>query len=196
MTIFDLLFLVAVLASVVTFVFAAVLAVRGGRARALKFLRCYSACVVSYFLISLAVAFFKPQRVIRTGDPWCLDDWCLSVDEVRRIPGQRDISYRLGLRIFSRARRVAQRANGAWIYLIDERGHRYSPDPDPSLEPLDVVLQPQESITTSRLFHLPNDVHQIGLITGHGGAYCGPMAFLVIGESGCLFKKPTMIRIP
>jgi len=195
MTVFDLLFLVAVLASIVSLVVAAVFAVRCNRARALKILRRFSACVLFYFLTSVAVAFFKPQRVIRRGDPWCLDDWCLSVEEVSRIPSQHETSYRIELRIFSRARRVAQRANGAWIYLIDECGHRYSPDPEPSLVPLDVVLQPHGSLTTSRLFHVPNDVHEVGLITGHGGPYCGPMAFLIIGESGCLFNKPTMIRI-
>lgn len=146
-------------------------------------------------MVGVAVAFLKPQRVIRTGDPWCFDDWCLTVENVSRTPGQLEISYRVGLRIFSRARRVAQRANGAWVYLIDGRGRRYSPDPDPSAVPLDVLLQPQESVTTSRIFRVPDNVHELGLITGHGGPYCGPGALLIIGESGCLFRKPTMIRI-
>jgi hypothetical protein len=35
----------------------------------------------------------------------------------------------------------------------------------------------------------------LGLITGHGGAYCGAMSVLVIGEGGCWFHKPAMIRI-
>jgi hypothetical protein len=195
MTIFDLLFLLAALASVVSLGVAAVFALRGRRARALKILGLDLSCALFYLLVGVAVAFLKPQRVIRTGDPWCFDDWCLTVEKVSRTPGQLDTSYRVELRIFSRAGRVAQRANGAWIYLIDDRGRRYSPDPDPSAVPLDVLLQPRESVNTSRLFHVPDDIHQLGLITGHGGPYCGPMAFLIIGESGCLFKKPTVIRI-
>jgi len=129
------------------------------------------------------------------GDPWCFDDWCLTVEKVSRRSGQLGTSYRVELRIFSRAGRVAQRANGAWIYLIDDRGRRYSPDLDSSVAPLDLLLQPHQSVNTSRLFHVPDDVHQLGLITGHGGPYCGPMAFLIIGEGGCLFRKPTVIRI-
>jgi hypothetical protein len=56
-------------------------------------------------------------------------------------------------------------------------------------------LQPGESVTTSRTFLVSAPVHRLGLVTGHGGSYCGWEAFLIIGESGCLFKKPTMIQI-
>ena len=195
MTIFDLLFLLATLTSVVTLATSAVFAVRGPRRRAVKILRVYGICVVAYLTVGVATSFLKPQRMIPIRDPWCFDDWCLTVVAVSQTPSQLGISYRVELRIFSRAGRVAQRAKGAWIYLIDEQGRRYSPDPDPSGVPLDVLLQPRESITTSRTFHVPADVHGLGLITGHGGSYCGPMAFLIIGETGCLFKKPSMIRI-
>jgi len=195
MTIFDLLFLLAVLASLATLVVAAVFATRGRRAQALRILLAYCVAAVAYLTTGIAVAYFKPQRVIRTGDPWCFDDWCLTVEQVSHALGPAGTSYQVGLRIFSRARRVAQRANGAWLYLIDDRGRLYSPESDPSAVPLDVLLQPEESVTTSRVFHVPDEVHQLGLITGHGGPYCGAMAFLVIGESGCLFGKPAMIRI-
>jgi len=195
MTIFDLLFLLATLASVVTLAAVTVFAVRGPRPRALKILRVYGICVLAYLTVGVATAFLKPQRVIPTRDPWCFDDWCLTVEGVSQTPSQQGISYRVELRIFSRAGRVAQRASGAWIYLIDEQGRRYSPDPDPSTVPLDILLQPHESVTTSRTFHVSADVHGLGLLTGHGGSYCGPMAFLIVGESGCLFRKPTVIRI-
>jgi len=195
MSIFDLLFLLAVLASFVILVVAVVFAIRGRRAQALKILLTYCGAAAAYLATGIAVSFFKSQRVIGTGDPWCFDDWCLAVEQVSQAPGPAGTSYHVGLRIFSRARRVAQRASGAWLYLIDDRGHLYPPDPDPSAAPLDALLQPEESVTTSRVFHVPGDVHQLGLITGHGGPYCGPMAWLIIGESGCLFRKPTMIRI-
>ena len=195
MTIFDLLFLLAALASVVTLAAATVFAVRGPRRRALKILRVYGICVLAYLTVGVATSFLKPQRVIPMRDPWCFDDWCLTVKAVSQTPAQQGISYQVELRIFSRAGRVAQRAKGAWIYLIDDQGRRYSPDPDPSGVPLDVLLQPHESVTTSRTFHVPADVPGLGLITGHGGSYCGPTTFLIISESGCLFKKPTIIRI-
>ena len=195
MTIFDLLFLLAALTSMVTLVTSAVFAVLGPRRRALKILRVYGICLLAYLTVGVATSFLKPQRVIPMRDPWCFDDWCLKVEDVSQTPSQQGISYRVDLRIFSRAGRVSQRAKGAWIYLIDDQGGRYSPDPDPSAVPLDVLLHPRESVTTSRTFHVPADVHGLGLITGHGGSYCGPTAFMIIGETGCLFKKPTMIRI-
>lgn len=195
MSIFDLLFIVAFLTTVVTLATVAVSAIRGRRAQALKILQIYGVCAAGYLATGVAVAFLKPQRVIHAGDPWCFDDWCLTVDNVVRTPASSQVSYNVQLRISSRAGRVAQRAAGAWIYLIDSQGHRYSPQPDPSSTPLDVLLQPQESVTTSRIFRVPSDARGLGLITGHGGPYCGPMDVLIIGEGGCLFGKPTMIQI-
>jgi hypothetical protein len=195
MTVFDLLFILAFLISVVTIAVASVFAVGGRLPRALKVLRLYCICAAVYFAVALAVAFLRPQRVMSIGDPWCFDDWCLTVERVDRTAGLSQVSYNVELRIFSRARRVTQRANGAWIYLIDDRGRRYSPDPAPSAVPLDALLRPQESATTLRVFHVPPDAQELGLITRHGGPYCGPMDVLIIGSGGCLFRKPTMIRI-
>ena len=195
MTVFDLLFIIAFLISVVTMMVAAAFAIRGQLPRALKILWFYCICAAGYFAIAVAIAFLKPQRVMSIGDPWCFDDWCLTVEKVDRTSGFSQLSYNVELRIFSRARRVTQRANGAWIYLIDDRGRRYSPDPAPSAVPLDALLRPLESTTTLRVFHVPPDAHKLGLITGHGGPYCGLMDMLVIGSGGCLFRKPTMIRI-
>jgi len=195
MSVFDLLFILAFLASVVTLVVAAVSAARGRCAQSLKILRIYGICAAGYLLTAVAVDFLLPQRVISVGGPWCFDEWCLTVENVVRTPAPPLVSYEVSLRISSRARRVTQRAKGAWIYLIDDRGRRFSPDPDRSSVPLDVLLQPGESVTTSRTFRVPSDVRQLGLITGHGGRYCGPMDILIIGSGGCLFKKPTMIRI-
>jgi len=195
-TIFDLLFLLAVLASAATFAYVVVSLVRRRRAQALRILRVYSGTVLLYVVAGLTISFLKPQRVIPIGAPWCFDDWCLTVQRLEQTPGPSATSYSVGFRIFSRARRVSQRAKGAWIYLIDERGHLYPPESDPSVVPLDALLHPLESVQTSRVFKVPNGSHPVGLITGHGGSYCGPMTFLIIGESGCAFKKPTMIALP
>jgi len=195
MSVFDLLFLLALLASVVTLVVAAVSAIRGQRPRALRILRVYGACAAGYLAAGMAVSFLRPQRVIPVGEPWCFDDWCLTVEKVSRTPAMAQVSYQVGLRISSRARRVTQRAKGAWIYLIDDRGRIYPPAPDASVIPLDVLLQPGESVTTSRVFEIPSGVRRLGLVTGHGGPYCGSMDIVIIGASGCLFKKPSMIRI-
>lgn len=195
MSIFDLLFILAFLTSVATVVKVVVSAVRGRPARAFRILGIYAVCVAGYLACGLAVSFFKPQRVIAQGVPWCFDDWCLAVEKVERAPAAQWVVYKIDLRISSQARRVSQRASGAWIYLIDDRVHRYAPEPDSSATPLDVLLQPGESVATSRTFKVGADVHGLGLVTGHGGPYCGLMDILVIGSGGCLFNKATLIRI-
>lgn len=195
MTIFDLLFIAAFLASVAALSIAAVYLLRGRRGTAFRVLRVWGIGAGGYVMIAIAVAYFKPQRVINPGKPWCFDDWCLTVANVERTQNASGFSYKVDIRISSRARRVAQRARGAWVYLIDNRGQRYSPASDAAAAPLDILLQPEESVSTSRAFQVPAGVQHLGLITGHGGPYCGPMDLLIIGGDGCLFNKPTMIRI-
>ncbi len=195
MTIFDLLFLLAVLAVAVSLATAAVLAISGRRSAALRLLAVVAICAAVYLVTGLTVSLLRPQRILRAGEAWCFDDWCLEVEHVTRVAAPPMAAYTVQFRMFSRARRVAQSARGAWIYLIDDHGHRYSPDPDPMTVPLDVKLQPLEAVTTSRTFRVPAKVHSLGLITGHGGAYCGAMDFVIIGDGGCVFNKPAMIRV-
>lgn len=196
MSLLDLLFIAAFLATVGTLIVAATFAIRRQGARALRILRVLAFCAAAYLLTGIAVSVLKPQRIIAVGQPWCFDDWCLTVENVSRRPALSTVSYQVELRIFSRARRVSQRAKGAWVYLLDDRGRRYSPDPDPSAVPLDVLLRPGESVTTARVFRVPAGIHDLGFITGHGGPPCGPMNILIIGGAGCLFRTPAMIRIP
>ena len=140
-----------------------------------------------YLGIALAVDYFCPQKVMAVGEAWCFDDWCLTVENVRHT----DVSDEVQLRISSTARRVSQRAKGAWIYLIDASGRRYSPNTDPNATPLSVELAPLESVRTTRVFSVPAGVRSLGLITGHGAPYCS-MSLLIIGEGGCLFQRPTL----
>jgi hypothetical protein len=180
------------LAAVVTLITAAGTAFRGQWSRTASILKRLGIAGAAYVALGLIVAAATPQRILKIGDPWCFDDWCLSVESVSRTAQQPDTIYRVSLRIFSRARRVSQRAKGAWIYLIDQRGRRFETLPDPAAIPLDVLLAPGDAVTTSRLFKVPADAIRLGLITGHGGPYCSSP---IIGEAGCLFNKPTMVRI-
>ncbi|HTT63946.1 MAG TPA: hypothetical protein VMG35_18975 [Bryobacteraceae bacterium] len=193
MTVFDLLFLLLVLASLGTFLAAAVAALLGRGARALATLRKWGLGALLYVAIVAAVGFFSPQKVLRPGDPWCFDDWCLTVERVTQAPAPPQAAYTVTLRIFSRARRVSQRAKGAWIYLIDRGGRRYPPEPDPSAVPLDVRLQPGESVTTARTFKVPADAGSLCLITGHGIPCCYPLP--IIGDDASLFHKRTCVRL-
>src|SRR5579862_9783978 len=145
MTIFDLLFLTLVAVSLVTLLTALVNAIRGRRSQALGILRRVAIGAAAYISIVAIVGLLKPQRVLNIGDPWCFDDWCLSVENVTSTPSPPQVTCDVSLRIFSRARRVSQRALGAWIYLVDARGNRYTPLWDPAAVPLDVRLAAGES---------------------------------------------------
>lgn len=194
MTVFDLLFIFLVLASLVTWIAAAMAALSGRRARALGALRNWGAGTLVYLAAVAVVGLFSRQRIIRPGEPWCFDDWCLAVDRVTRAPSPPRVACTVSLRIFSRARRVSQRAKGAWIYVVDRQGHRYAPEPDPSAVPLDVLLRPGESVTTARTFKVPPDAGELRLITGHGFPCCYPS--LIIADDSSLLHKRTYIRLP
>ena len=195
MTIFDLVFLTAVLASAAALTGVVLLAARGHFRRAIRVLATYAIAAGVYLIIGVVVSFVKPQRVVDRGVPWCFDDWCLTAQRVTRALDGAVEFVRVDVTISSRARRVSQRAKGAWLFLIDDAGHQFAPELDSSAIPLDVLLKPGDSVATSRVFRLPADTRRLGLVTGHGGGYCGAMSFLVIGQSGCLFHKPAMIRI-
>jgi hypothetical protein len=195
MTLADLLFLLVALATLLTLGAAALMAVSGRRSASLRTLTVLAGGVAGYVVVGLAVALLRPQRVLSVGDPLCFDDWCLTVTHASVATGASGTTWTVDLRLSSVARRVSQRARGAWVFMIDDRGRRYATDADPSALPLDVLLGPGESVTTSRAFHVPSDAGSLGLVTGHGGPYCGPMDLLVIGAAGCVFHKPTMIRI-
>lgn len=189
---FDLVFLAAFLVSVITLVAAAYTAVRGRVSRAFSILRVWLLCAALYLGTSVAVAFLAPQRVIAVGDPWCFDDWCLTVKNGKRS----GTNYNVDLSISSRAKRVTQRANGAWIYVRDENDRHYEAVPDPGEVSLEVELAPGQSVAAKRAFQVPATVRELGLVTGHGGTPCGFMSLLIIGSGSCLFHKETMIRLP
>jgi len=196
MTVFDLTFLAVALSTVIALLRSVGIALRGNGAKALRLLRSLGLFWVVYLGFGLLLSVVRPQRLVSIGTPWCFDDWCLALDSIAERHTGNQVQYTAALTLSSRARRVRQRARGAWIHLVDEAYQRYAPEPDPADTPLDVELRPQESRSTSRRFVLPAGRRPAGLITGHGGPYCGVMNFLILGDAGCVFDKPAMIRLP
>jgi len=189
-TIFDLVFVLAFLASAGFLLTAAILALRGRGARALRVLRIWGTGAAVYFTALVAVSFASPQRVLQVGELRCWDDWCLTVQNVDRTVESGNARYTVGLRIVSRAGRVNQRAPDAAVYLTDDQGRRYDPVPAAGEIPLGVLLHPAESIDTSRTFVLPEHARNVGLIANHGS---GPGNF-IIGDEASFFHKRTVVR--
>jgi hypothetical protein len=190
-TVFDLLFLALLLAGVSSLGVAAVSAFRGQRTRALAILGKLCACAATYVGMVYLITALLNRVELRVGEAQCNDDWCIAVDGVKRTPMNAITIYDVSLRIFSRARRVAQRelvAND--VYLVDAAWRRFDPILTGREVPLSTLLQPGESVTTSRRFELPADDRKIGLMIDRSA----PPFCLIVGECGA-FHKGTIVRL-
>jgi len=192
MTIFDLLFIILFLLSVATLVTAAIMGLRGRGRRAVMILRRLALCAGVYFAIVFLVALVTPQKVVHVGVPQCFDDWCITVVDATRMPGSSSASWTVTLRLSSRARRVAQRENGAAVYLTDADHRRFDPVPGDATVPLDTRLQPGESVDATRRFELPLDARDVGLVFTHEGGF--PIGSLIIGENH-VFHGAAIVRL-
>jgi hypothetical protein len=192
MSLFDLLFIAAFLATVVMIVLAVIAVLRRRLARAIAISTRLGIFAAVYIGIVIFVSLLSPRRVLHIGDDQCWDDWCLAVTNVRSQASGDGQSYDITLRISSRARGRAQRAIDAEVYLMDDRGRCYNAMPDPAAVPLDSLLQPQEAITVMRVFDLPADARDPVLVASHGGWFPG---LFIIGDPVSLFHKRSVVRL-
>ncbi len=119
MTIFEPLFILCFLATVVVLIVATVTAISGKRARALAALRKLGICAMIYVTVLLVVSAASARKIYRIGDQQCFDDWCITVTGATR---PRPESAEVRLRLSSRTKRVPQREKGTLAYLIDSQG--------------------------------------------------------------------------
>jgi hypothetical protein len=145
-----------------------------------------------YLCVLVLVSLTSPGRVVKLGENQCFDDWCIAVTDVRRETTDSGPTLAVTFRISSRAKRRAQRENGLSVYLVDGHGRRYDPAPAPDAPPFGTLLQPGEAVTTSRVFPIPADIGQLGLVVSHGGGF--PVC-VIIGDSESLFHKPTVVQL-
>jgi hypothetical protein len=191
MSIFDLLFIVVFLASLLTLLTASVLALRKQGSRALRTLRNFAICFAIYVTIVCVVALTTPQRVYAVGEDRCFDDWCIAVEDSVRAPAPGGILYTVTLRLSSHAGRASQREKGVRVYLTDALGRRFDPNPDPSATPFDVLLAPGQTVQSKRAFLVPPDAHDVGLALSHEGP-----GWLIIGDDGNPLHKHAVMRLP
>lgn len=195
MTIFDLLFIVIVLASVATLAAVVASALRGHLRPAAELLAVCSVCLAFYLGVIIVVSLASPQRVLALGEDQCFDDWCIAVDDASRSEAPSRAEYVVTLRVSNRARRIAQRENGVVVYMLDEKGRRFESAANPSAAPLNLLLQPGESVTMPRTFEVSGASGQLMLVVGHEGSTRFPGLF-IIGDDSSLFHKPTIVHVP
>jgi hypothetical protein len=158
----------------------------GERPAAGRLLLRWSVCAAAYLAILVVVAMLPRTGVLKTDAPYCVDEWCMTVERVSKTPMAEGISYRLDVRLFSLANRTPQSARGASVYLMDELGRRFPQVSDPSAIPLDVVLRPKEAVETSFTFDVPSDAK--GLVFAGGMDHIRYASFMI--------GSPDMLRKP
>jgi hypothetical protein len=191
MAIFDLVFLVVLLCVLLALGAAAYAAVRRRFGRALALLRGVGICAVLYVAIVAVVSLIAPARVLHVGETHCFDDWCIAVAKVHEVPRQYGTASAVDIVLSSRMRRRPQREYDLVVALVDQSGREYAPTPGQSGTPFDVVLQPEQSITTTRVFELPPNARAAGLVMHHAGLR---PELLIIGNDESLFHKKMIVR--
>jgi hypothetical protein len=192
MNLFDLIFLVLALTTLISLIAACILALSGRRSQAARILRRLAAGAAVYFSIVIVVSLIEPRRIVNMGDDQCFDDWCIAAVSSSSSPAPSGLSYLVSLRISSRARRVAQRELNMAVYLTDKNGHRYVSSPRPSDVPLDILLEPRQGVDLSRLFSVPASARDLNLVITHDGGF--PINWFIIGYDAW-FHQPPVIRL-
>jgi len=191
MNVFEPLFLLLALVTLVTLLAAAVFAVTGRLSRAGRVLRRLAIGAALYFALVIAVTIVMPRRVYRLGEPQCFDDWCITVAGAHRVDDA-DGTWEVSLRLSNRARGRPMGEAGTVVYLTDAQGRRHDPLPDPEAVPFDVRLDPGEERTTTRHFHVPPDATDLGLVYTHEGGF--PIGWFILTEGGW-FARPPIVRL-
>jgi hypothetical protein len=195
---FTLVLVLCVMASLVTWLMATYRVIRGRRSSALRLVARWVICALVYLAISAGVSASRPAVVIEQGQKWCFDDWCIAVETVRNSPSPngRDVTYTADIRIYNDAR-SPEGTRGFWAYLRDQDDRRYAPAPGAWKDVVAAQVAPHGFARTSMDFVVPKGARELGLVTGHGGGTpCALVpSLLEIGQAGCLFHSPSMIRI-
>jgi len=156
-----LVLLIALLASFAMLSTAAVLFSDGKTRRARRILFIWSLCAFAYAAILIGAAKHPRESAFQTGVPYCEDDVCIAIDQLAGTPIPSGTLYRLAIHLSSRANHGPRSVAGASIYLTDEHNRIFPLQYDPSVTPLDAVLQPGASIPTTLTFRVPADAQKL-----------------------------------
>jgi len=195
MTIFDLFFILIFFASVAMLAVVIVTALRGRGRQAVRRLAALGVCLALYLGVIALVSLASPPRVLALGQDRCFDDWCVAVENAARAPSPTRTELTVTLRMSNRARRAPQRENGVAVAVLDEAGRRFEAAAQGEDAPFNILLQPGESVTTTRTFDVSGASGQLDLAVEHAGFSRFPGMF-IIGDDSSLLHKPTIVHLP
>ena len=210
MTIFDLVFLFAVLVCVIGLFVLCYFLLRRQWRSARRVSLALGSFLLLYVVVLLSVSLLSPRHTLALHQNRCFDDWCLSVEQVRQQStiGASPITavahgtfYLVTVRVSSQAKAITQRALDVRVFLLDASGQRYDSSPEGQRvldatgqggQPLTSELAPGGSFTHTIVFDLPGGVSHLALAVTHG---LFP-DLLIIGSEQSFLHKPTIIELP
>jgi hypothetical protein len=205
MTIFDLLLILLVLATVAGIVAAMAALLFRRRTLAAQSLVAIVAVWLLYLGIGTAVALMTPQHIMSPGEDRCFDEMCFAVMGWNRTPSKNEGKsfYIVDVRISNHSHGRAQREIGRKGVLIDRTGRVYeisrqgmrdlSPVNGVPYPGLDSEVAPGQSVETKLVFELPNDIDYPGFALGSNLTF-NP-ARIVIGDQDHFLHWPTVVPL-
>ena len=121
------------------------------------------AALALYVAAANVISWVAPQTVIKLGDSYCWDLWCMGIEKVTALPRDGQIAYKIDVRFFSDANTVTTGLDEARVFLVDDRGRRFPLIDDPSVVPIETRLAPRQSLNTSLTFVAPSDASHLFL---------------------------------
>ena len=209
MTIFDLVFLLAVVGCVLALVALCFCLLRRHWRSARRVALALGSFLLLYAGVLVSVSLLSPQHTHAMHQDRCFDDWCLSVERVVQQPSvgapptivaARGEFYLVTVRVSSRAKAIIQRAPDAQVSLLDGSHQRYDPSPRGQQaldaigqggQPLSSEVPPGGSFTHTVVFDLPKGSSHLALVVTHG---LFP-DLLVIGSEQSFLHQPTIIEL-
>lgn len=204
MTLYELLFILLFLGSVVSLLLSALLWRRAASKKILVAL----ASVWSVYLVILAVTdVLSPQKVFKIGEDECFDEMCFAVTGVQTAPGQtfnpsdttastlyvvkiRATSHSLGRRQAEGGLRGRLYKDDEYINISDAAQKAYNAQHGESPK-LTQKIAPGESVLVSLVFEVPQRITHPALTLDHGFT----PGYFVIEESP-FFHKPNIHQLP
>lgn len=194
------LFLFAVLLASGLLIFVAMMSLLDRNFRfAGKMLAVSAGLFAAYALAVVTVSVLTPQQIVKVGDMYCADIWCITIENVSAVQRGQNMEYNLGVRLYSDANTTTISAKGIVLYLLDDRGRRFPMLTNTAAIPIDASLQPHETIRTSMSFLTASDVRQLYLMGDDSGHKIPLLArffvSLYFGADSSLMHKPTLLRV-
>jgi hypothetical protein len=119
--------------------------------------------LLAYLSLAMLIQPLLPQQIIKSGNSYCWDLWCMGIDNVRSAPRGQGIEYTIDVHIFSDGRTTTTGLDETEVVLIDDQGRRFPLMQDVDVTAIQTRLAPGDMIQTTLKFFAAGDSRQLFL---------------------------------